>query len=82
VFTLDQLKTIMSRCAGVDESVDLDGDIDGATFAELGYDSLAVLEMTAQIQREVGITVDDGAIEELTTPHLLVSYVNGRTAAA
>jgi len=81
LFTLDQLRSIMRRCAGVDESVDLDGDVADATFAELGYDSLAVLEITAQIRQELGVAVPDGAIEELTTPRHIVTYVNDRPAA-
>jgi act minimal PKS acyl carrier protein len=80
-FTLDQLKRIMFRCAGVDESVDLGGDIGELTFAELGYDSLAVMEMAAQIRHEVGVTVPDAAMELLTTPRLVVDFVNDRTAA-
>ena len=81
LFTLDQLRSIMRRCAGVDESVDLDGDVADATFAELGYDSLAVLEITAQIRQELGVAVPDGAIEELTTRGRSSTYVNDRPAA-
>ena len=69
-FTLDDLKDIMRTCAGVDESVDLGSDIGDRAFEDLGYDSLAVLQMY--------FAIPDDAAQELTTPQSLVDYVATR----
>lgn len=80
--TMDDLKAIMLRCSGVDEGVDLDGDISDRQFRDLGYDSPAVLEMTSQIQREYQLEIPDEAIEELNSPGDVIRYVNGRLTPA
>jgi act minimal PKS acyl carrier protein len=80
--TLDQLKQIMLRCSGVDEGVDLEGDIVDQQFREIGYDSLAVLEMASQLQRQYKLDIPDEAIEELKSPGDVLRYVNGKLAVA
>ncbi|WP_019869947.1 acyl carrier protein [Salinispora oceanensis] len=80
--TMDSLKAIMLRCSGVEEGVDLGGDIAGQEFRDLGYDSLAVLEMTSQIQREYQLEIPDEAIEELNSPGDVLRYVNDRLTPA
>jgi minimal PKS acyl carrier protein len=80
-FTLDDMRRIMGGCAGVPESVDLADDIGETTFADLGYDSLAVLEMAARIQQEYGVRIPDDAVDEMKTPQSAVDYVNRRLAA-
>jgi minimal PKS acyl carrier protein len=80
--TIDQLKQIMLRCSGVDDGVDLSGDITDEQFRELGYDSLAVLEMASQLQREYKLEIPDEAIEELNSPGDVLRYVNGKLAVA
>jgi|GraSoi013_1_20cm_4_1032433.scaffolds.fasta_scaffold114451_1 act minimal PKS acyl carrier protein len=76
VFTLDDLRQIMRDCAGVDESVDLDGDIADVEFTELGYDSLALLELASQVQRRLSVVIPDEAVQEMPTPALAVHYIN------
>lgn len=80
--TLDQLRTIMRTCAGTDEDVDLDGEIGARQFTDLGYDSLAVLEIQKVIELEFGIGLPDEALEEMTTPDRTVAYVNRRLLQA
>ncbi|MET8338179.1 acyl carrier protein [Streptosporangium canum] len=80
-FTLDDLKEVMRACAGVTESVDLDSDIADVTFEDLGYDSLAVLEMAAKLQNHLGVVIPDDVAEQLPTPRALAEYVNVRLAA-
>lgn len=75
-FSLDDLREIMRRSAGVDESIDLDGDIADAEFGELGYDSLAVLELASQVQREYGVRIPDEAVQEMPTPAKAVLFIN------
>lgn len=76
VFTIDALKTLLEECAGIDESVDFDGDIRDTSFEDLGYDSLALLNTTSRIEREYGVTLADDVVLECTTPHLLMAAVN------
>jgi minimal PKS acyl carrier protein len=77
-FTLNDLKEIMRACAGIDELVDLDSDIGSRTFEDLGYDSLAVLEMTAKIQNMLGVVITDDAAKKLTTPQSMADYVSAQ----
>jgi act minimal PKS acyl carrier protein len=79
--SLEDLREIMRACAGVDESIDLDADIGDNTFEELGYDSLAVLEMAAKLQNQLGVVIPDDAAEKLLTPYLLIEYINLRIPA-
>ncbi|MFG2194373.1 acyl carrier protein [Streptomyces sp. NPDC048639] len=79
--SFDDLKAIMSRCTG-----ELDGreltEADLATsFTEIGYDSLAVLEIASQIQREYDLQIPDEAIEEMDSPKAVIDYVNATLAA-
>jgi minimal PKS acyl carrier protein len=74
--TLDGLKTIMSSCSGADEASEVTPEVAGVEFGELGYDSLAVLEMVTHIQRQYRITIPDEAVEEITSPTSLIDYVN------
>ena len=68
-----------ARAARAPRSGDaLDGDIADVPFADLGYDSLALLEMAAHVQQEYGIRIPDDAIEEMPTPRAAVEYLNRR----
>jgi minimal PKS acyl carrier protein len=80
--TIDDLKDILRKAAGEDESVDLDGDIADTVFSELGYDSLALLETTAIISHQYGITLSDDVLDSADTPGALLAEVNSVLAAA
>ncbi|WP_411139498.1 acyl carrier protein [Streptomyces sp. x-80] len=75
-YTLDDLRVVMQDSVGVDESVDLSGDIADVAFADLGYDSLAVLELANQVQRAVGVPIADEPALEATSPGAFVACVN------
>lgn len=76
-FTLDTLRALMRSCVGVEEGIDLDGPIGAVPFVDLGYDSLALLELVGQIRRRYGVDVPDEALTDLMpTPDAAVSYVN------
>jgi acyl carrier protein len=81
-FTLAELTEILRASVGVPEGVDLNGDIVDVEFAELGYDSLAVLEMASQVERRYGIPIPDEAVSEMPTPGRAVEFVNARLARA
>ncbi|MBF6354482.1 acyl carrier protein [Nocardia higoensis] len=77
MLTPDQLREAMIASAGEDESVTLDGDFVAKEFAELGFDSLALMETCAMLKRRFGIEIPDEILWELTTPEQLVAWVNG-----
>ncbi|MFJ4774539.1 acyl carrier protein [Streptomyces uncialis] len=81
-FTLDALRNTLLEGAGTDENVNLNGDILDLSFEDLGYESLAMLETVARIEREYGIGLDEEAFAAASTPRLLVRLVNDHLAAA
>ncbi|MBA2811377.1 MULTISPECIES: acyl carrier protein [Streptomyces] len=81
-FTLDDLRRVMRASVGVDDSVDLESDIAGTEFTDLGYDSLALLEIVAKIDKEYGTAIPEDAVQDLTTPGKLAEYVRGRLPGA
>ncbi|MEV6947578.1 acyl carrier protein [Streptomyces sp. NPDC051172] len=81
-FTLADLKRILLEGAGADDGVDLDGEILDMEFVDLGYESLALLETSSRIEREYGISLDESAMADVTTPRALIDLVNSHLAAA
>lgn len=81
-FTLDDVRRIIRSCAGLDDSVDLNGDVVDVEFAVLGYDSLALLEFTARVQREYGVPMPDDAPEHMTTPRQAIAFINAQFVGA
>ena len=76
-FELQDLRRILRDGAGADEDVDLDGEILDTAFDDLGYDSLALLELISQIRRQYGVDIpDDAPTDLMPTPDAAVSYVN------
>lgn len=73
--TIDDLRRILTEAAGEDESVDLHGDILDTPFADLGYDSLALMETAARIKREFGVEIPDEDIAVVETPRVLLDMV-------
>lgn len=76
---LDDVRRLLRECAGVDESVDLESDIGNQEFVDLGYDSLAVLEVTARIEQEFGVKIPEDDVPDIRTPASLVDHVNHRS---
>ncbi|MFB9235131.1 acyl carrier protein [Plantactinospora siamensis] len=81
-FTIEDVRRIMREAAGEDEATPLDGDIAHQPFGDLGYDSLAVLELAARVQQEYGVPMPDDAVAHLTTPAAVTEYVGQRLAPA
>ncbi|MDV6263931.1 phosphopantetheine-binding protein [Rhodococcoides yunnanense] len=75
-FTIHDLTRIMREGVGVDEGVDLDGDIVDVEFEMLGYESLALLETGNRIEREYGAIIDDETLTAVKTPRDLIASVN------
>ncbi|MFJ8535821.1 acyl carrier protein [Streptomyces sp. NPDC093591] len=73
--TIDDLRRILTECAGMDEGVNLDGDILDTSFTDLGYDSLALMETASRIKEEFGVRISDEEIAVVETPRLLLEAV-------
>jgi act minimal PKS acyl carrier protein len=80
-FTPAALRGILREAAGLEEGIPADGALD-VSFQDLGLESLALLETGGRIEREYGITLDDGALLEAATPRELLDLVNAHLAAA
>lgn len=78
-FTVGTLTRIMRECVR-DAEVDLSADRIDTSFEELGYDSLAVLEIVARINQELGARLPDEAIETTSTPRQALAVVNDALA--
>ncbi|MEV4254949.1 acyl carrier protein [Spirillospora sp. NPDC049652] len=80
-FTVDDVRRILRECAGEPDAIDLDTDIGAVSFEEMGYDSLAVLELASRIQQEFTVSIPDELVTDLPTPEAVVGYVTPRLAA-
>jgi acyl carrier protein len=79
-FTMDDLRQVMQEAAG--ENRHLEGDVLDQQFTELGYDSLALLEAAARVERSRGVQIGDDDIADVGTPRDFIQLVNGRQASA
>lgn len=75
-FTVDDLRRLMRGGADDDQPIELGADTLDVPFAELGYDSLAILDLSSRIGLDRGIRVPDDAVQRMTTPREAVNYVN------
>lgn len=80
--TLEGLTTILKAAAGADEGVDLGGDILDVEFADLGYDSLALMETGSRIERQFGVRLNEATVLSATTPRAFLAVVNESLAQA
>lgn len=78
--TIEDLRAILVSCAGEDESTDTGTDISDVLFEELGYDSLALMETAARIERDFGVRLPEEMMVELKTPRALLDLVNDNLA--
>lgn len=80
--TLDDLTRVIRATVGVDDSVDLNADIRDTQFTDLGYDSLALLEVVSRLEKEFPASVPEEKISDLRTPRELIDFVNAQLTAA
>jgi act minimal PKS acyl carrier protein len=78
--TLDDLRSLMREAAG--DAGYLDGDILDVSFNEIGYDSLALLEAVARVERQYGVKIGDDAVANIESPRDFLELVNTKLAAA
>lgn len=77
-FAVTDLTELLRSAGGVADGVDLDGEILDQTFDGLGYDSLAILEVSARIQQQYGLALPEEDVAQLGTPRELIDYLNRR----
>lgn len=75
MFTLDDLCVVLRKAGGDNEL--LEGDVSVVSFEDLGYDSLALIEVAAILKEEYGIA-SDGEVERMRTPREVLDFVNAR----
>jgi len=80
-FTPGRLRQIMHVCAGPGEHPQLEGEFLDVPYTDLGFDSLAVLELATRIQQELGVPFPDATVAEMKTPRNVLDYVNQKMAA-
>lgn len=73
--TIEKLMRILHAAAGPGEGV-ADGDLLDTEFADLGYDSLALLEASSRIEQEYAVKLSDDAVASARTPRALLAVVN------
>lgn len=79
---LQDLTALLRECAGEAEAVDLSGDVLDVPFAELGYDSLAILQTTGRIEIDHALVLDEEAVSEAETPRQYLDLVNEALGAS
>ncbi|MER5500963.1 MULTISPECIES: acyl carrier protein [unclassified Streptomyces] len=78
---LTELTVLLRTCAGEGEGVDLDGDVLDTLFLDLGYDSLALLQVTGIIERDYEVMLDEEVLEDAETPRQYLDLVNRALSA-
>ena len=73
---IDQLLPILSECSGDEQALAQGEDILDREFEDLGYDSLVLLETTAQLKHLYDIDIPEDVIRDLKTPRAVLEYVN------
>ncbi|HJP80316.1 MAG TPA: acyl carrier protein [Pseudonocardiaceae bacterium] len=81
-FTLDDLLSIMRSSVGVEDTTVPDKDVADVEFADLGLDSLAVLELAGEVQRRYGVVMSDDVVVEMPSLGAAVDYINRQLVGA
>jgi act minimal PKS acyl carrier protein len=74
-FTLETLGSVLRESAGEEEGFSLTASNEHVAFEELGYDSLALLQVTGRLQREYGLVASEQEMMDADTPAKLVQLV-------
>lgn len=74
--TTPVLADILRTSAGEDDGFQLDDNNLDSSFDDLGYDSLALLQVTGVLQQQYGLSVSDEQFQEADTPRKLLTLAN------
>ncbi|MCW5251288.1 MULTISPECIES: acyl carrier protein [unclassified Streptomyces] len=78
--TVKDLAAILASCAGDEEVVPLDEEHLDTSFAELGLDSLALLNTVVKLERQCGVVLPEDVLGRTPTPRDLIKIVNDRVS--
>ncbi|MER5265424.1 acyl carrier protein [Actinosynnema sp. NPDC002837] len=80
---IDTLTAVLREVAGEDETFDLATHVDPDTsFDDIGFDSIALLEVLNVLKREHGVQLDDDVLEHAKTPAALLDVIEEERDAA
>lgn len=80
--TVEEIFDILEEFAGVEDDVVLDESQADTPFRDLGYDSLAVLELQGQLERRLGVDLPAGAAQDMVSANATRDLVRGLAPAA
>ena len=72
----DDLRSILVEAAGMADESALGQEVIDTDLYELGYDSLALLEMAARIKERFAVAIPDDEVTDLRTFRLILDRVN------
>ncbi len=75
-FDVEDLKSILQEVAS-EKSAALEGDVLDVPFCDLGYDSLAVIQVMSEIENVQNVKLPDSALGQMRTPRDALEYVRG-----
>jgi minimal PKS acyl carrier protein len=79
--TITDVKRILERAAGASADADWHSpEAVGTPFVDMGYDSLAILQMAMGLELEYGVEVGEDRLHDLVTPGDVLVFVNTRLA--
>ena len=79
-FTLDDLSRLLATESSDDEAEELTESVLDESFVDIGYDSLALLELLGKVQREYGVKLADDVVERMPTPRAAIDLVNAEVS--
>lgn len=80
--TVDELRRILIANAGEPEVAVPAADFADTSFEDLGYESLALIESAAAIEREYGVVIPEDSVFLARTPRELAAAVRSAQEAA
>ncbi|WP_399931708.1 acyl carrier protein [Streptomyces kanamyceticus] len=79
MISLEELRLILAECAGEEPEESAGEDFADRPFEELGYDSLVLLETSAQLKHRHGVDIPEDVIRELKSARAVLDHI--RTTA-
>ncbi|WP_158852617.1 acyl carrier protein [Saccharothrix deserti] len=74
--TIEELFQALIESAGDSETDITPADSLDVPFADIGYDSLALMETAAKIAQRTGVKIDDEQLVDAETPRQLLDLLN------
>ncbi|WP_298181177.1 acyl carrier protein [Saccharomonospora sp.] len=79
-FSIEDLNRLLASGATAGGDSEITDSSLAEEFTELGYDSLALLELVSKVEREYGLKLPEDALENMLTPRSTVDYISARLA--